>query len=101
MTQPKTRFPASSEFYSALKQRVAEHFERNGQPTRGLGLMYFKTVSILLWLVGSYLALLLWAQTPLQVVLLSISLGLSMSGIGFNIQHDGNHGGYSKSPFVN
>ncbi len=63
--------------------------------------MYFKTLTILLWLVGSYLALLFRAPTVWQIVPLSISLGLAMAALGFNIQHDGNHGGYSAKPWVN
>jgi linoleoyl-CoA desaturase len=35
------------------------------------------------------------------VVVGAVSLGLAMAGVGFNIQHDGNHGSYSRHAWVN
>jgi len=31
----------------------------------------------------------------------AISMGLSIAGFGFNIQHDGNHKAYSRRPWIN
>ncbi len=63
--------------------------------------MWIKTATIIVWFLASYLLLLLWATTPLQAVLLSVSLGLSIAGIGFNLQHDGSHGSYSSKRWLN
>jgi linoleoyl-CoA desaturase len=101
MPAHKTRFHTSSDFHSVLKSRVAGHLADEGLRSRDLPLMYGKTAIILTWLLGSYLALLLWAHSRLTVVGLAVSLGLAMAALGFNIQHDGNHGGYSDRPLVN
>ena len=63
--------------------------------------MYFKTATILAWFFGAYSLLLFvftswWAVVPLAVV-----LGLAIAAIGFNIQHDAAHKGYSSRKWVN
>ena len=63
--------------------------------------MYTKTAFLLAWLAASYVGLVWGATTWWQAVPLAISLALAMAGIGFNIQHDGNHGAYSRHPAVN
>jgi linoleoyl-CoA desaturase len=55
----------------------------------------------MVWLAGSYLALVCLAASWWQAVPLAISLALAMAGVGFNIQHDGNHGAYSRHCGVN
>ena len=95
------RFPHSGDFYAELKRRVATHFATSGEAQRDHPAMYVKTAVILIWMFGSYLALMFWATTPLEVVVLALSEGLAMAGLGFNIQHDGNHGGYSDRPAIN
>jgi linoleoyl-CoA desaturase len=62
--------------------------------------MYLKTGVVLAWLAASYVGLLLTSSTAVAV-LLSVSLGLAMAAVGFNVQHDGNHGSYSSRPWVN
>ncbi len=101
MSQPKVRFPGSGVFFSELKTRVAAHLAASGKGDHGTAEMHWKTAIILMWLGASYLGLLLWAHTIPQIVALAASLGLAMAGIGFNIQHDGNHGGYSGRSWVN
>ncbi|MBS2032209.1 MAG: acyl-CoA desaturase [Deltaproteobacteria bacterium] len=62
--------------------------------------MFAKTALIMAWLLGSYGALYL-ATNAWEVVLLAISVGLAMAGLGFNIQHDGGHAAYSKHEWIN
>jgi linoleoyl-CoA desaturase len=63
--------------------------------------MYVKTTIVMTWLAVSYLGLVFWASGPWQAVPLAVSLGLAMAGVGFNVQHDGGHGAYSRHPIVN
>ena len=63
--------------------------------------MYGKTAVILAVTAVSYLLLVFWAFSWWQVLPLSFSLALGMAGIGFSVQHDANHGGYSGSRAVN
>lgn len=63
--------------------------------------MYLKTAVILAWFVGSW-ALLVFRENPWWVAVpLAMSLGLSIAAVGMGIQHDANHGAYSRRPWVN
>jgi linoleoyl-CoA desaturase len=96
-----SRYLPHGPFHAELKRRVDAYFtSRNIEPTRAPG-MRLKTAIILGWFVGSYLLLAYWAASPWTAIPLAISLGLAVAGIGFNIQHDGNHGGYSRNRRLN
>ena len=56
---------------------------------------------MLIWFAVSYAMLVFVATTWWMAAPLAISLALSMAAIGFNIQHDGSHGAYSKRPWIN
>jgi linoleoyl-CoA desaturase len=99
----KMRFAPSSPFSRELRRRTDAYFdspeaqiERRDQP-----LMYLKSFVILTWFVASWALLVFAATEAWQGVLLAVSLGLSIAGIGMSIQHDANHGAYSTRPFVN
>lgn len=51
-----------------------------------------KFAIIALWFLASYVGLVFYAQTLPQALLLSLSLGLAMAGVGFGIMHSANHG---------
>lgn len=97
----KAKFVESGPFHQDLKSSVNRYFEETGKSRRDLPGMYLKTAVILGWFAASYVFLLFFAQGPLALVGGCLSLGLAMAGIGFSIQHDGNHGGYSENPRVN
>jgi linoleoyl-CoA desaturase len=80
---------------------VAAYFEEKRLSQRDARSMYLKTAVLMAWLAGSYIWLVFWASSVWQAVPLAISLGLAMAGVGFNIQHDGGHGAYSRFPAVN
>jgi len=88
-------------FHRDLQQRVADHFRATGASRKGNVRLWTKTAVMLAWLVGSYLGFLLLAQGVWLTIVFGISMGLAIAGIGFNVQHDGNHGAYSARPFVN
>src|SRR6185503_6626355 len=91
----------STAFRRELERRVASYFESGNRSRHGTGRMHAKTVILLGWLAASYAGLVWGAETWWQAVPLAISLALAMAGIGFNIQHDGNHGAYSRHGIVN
>jgi linoleoyl-CoA desaturase len=97
----KPRFDRDTGFFRELKLRVDGYFERTGLQRRDSPRMYLKTAVILLWFGASYALLVLAAATWWQGVLLAASLALAIAGIGFGIQHDANHGAYSRREAVN
>ena len=59
------------------------------------------TALIFAWVAASYVLLVFWAETWWQVIPLTISLALAVAGVGFNVQHDGGHGAYSRRKWLN
>jgi linoleoyl-CoA desaturase len=80
---------------------VDAYFEQSGRPRRDVPAMYFKTATIMAWFVGAYLTLLFFATSWWTIVPLAIVMGLALAAVGFNIQHDGGHKGYSERKWVN
>ena len=100
-TSSKARYLAHGTFYAELRRRVEIHFATIGcAPNKAPG-MYAKTAVMLGWFAASYVLLVFWAATYWQACALAVSLGLATAGIGFNVQHDGVHGGYSPRKGVN
>ncbi len=64
-------------------------------------LMYAKAASLISATIGAYAWLVFHAQTPVTVLLAAAALALALVGIGFNVQHDGNHGTFSRRPWLN
>jgi linoleoyl-CoA desaturase len=95
------RFAKGDAFYRELKRRVDAYFAETGKSPRDAWQMYLKTFVVLAWFFGSYAVLVFLCQTWWQGLAASVSLGLSMAAIGFNIQHDGGHRSYSRFGWVN
>jgi len=88
-------------FMTTLKQRVDNYFEVTGKSKNDCWQMYLKSAIILTWFAAAYIALVffttsIWVALPLAVV-----LAFSMSAVGFSIQHDGGHHGYSRFMPIN
>jgi linoleoyl-CoA desaturase len=97
----RVRFPGSAAFQVALKHRVDEYFRGEQVSRRDAPRMYVKTALILAVAFGSYALLMFGAVAWWQGVILAIALALGMAGIGFGVQHDANHGGYSGNRWIN
>ena len=95
------RFGRGSAFRRELTRRVQRYFQSAGLSLKDVPSMYLKSMVILAWFAMSYVLLVFWARSTWQGFLLAVSLGLSMAGIGFNIQHDGAHKAYSRRKWVN
>ena len=92
---------SSTAFRRDVEARVDAYFESTGLERRDSALMYLKTLTIFVWLVASYLALVFLARTWWQALPLATSLALAMAGVGFCVMHDGNHGAYSEHSWIN
>jgi len=95
------KFRSDNAFQLALRRRVDEHFRVSGRGPRDSPEMYVKGAILLGGFAATYGLLVFVAQTWWQAVPLAMLLGLISAGIGFNIQHDGGHQGYSSRPWVN
>jgi linoleoyl-CoA desaturase len=84
-----------------MKRRVNAYFEEHRLSTKASPHMYLKTAILLVWFVASYLGLVFLAATWWQAVLLCGSLAMAVAGISFAVQHDSNHGAYSRHAAVN
>jgi linoleoyl-CoA desaturase len=91
----------SAGFLNALKARVDAYFVRTGKSPNDCWQMYLKSAIIMTWFVSSYVALVFFAEGPLQAIPLAAALGVSMAAIGFCIMHDGGHNAYSKRIWIN
>lgn len=97
----RVRFPASRSFHADLKRRAEEYFEGSSRSRHGGWAMGAKSAAVIAWLAVSYSLLMFVPLHAWQAVLLSISMGLAMAGVGFSVMHDANHGGTSSSARLN
>lgn len=95
------KFGGDMAFHRDLKARVARYFAMTGRSQRDCPQMYLKTAIIMAWAAASYVLLVFFATSWWMAVPLGISLGLAVTAIGFNIQHDGGHRAYSKHKWIN
>lgn len=102
------RFAKDSAFRRDLDAGFAAYFAHSGMPERDIPAMYAKTAIIWGWFWASWAALVFAPirsiAGPLTVpvyLLLAVSLGLAIGGIGMSVMHDANHGAYSRKPWVN
>jgi len=97
----KVRFDRTNDFHQELKQRVDNYFTTTGRSPKDSPRMYLKSLVIFSWFLASWALLVFAAQTWWQAIILSLSLGMAMAGIGLSIQHDGNHKSYSDNSLIN
>lgn len=94
-------FHGGGAFHADLRARVRQLLADPARARRAQRAMYAKSIVMGAWALGSWLALVLLAQTAWQAGAAAVSLGLALAGIGFNIAHDANHGSYSAHPRLN
>ena len=98
----KLRFGEDNAFELDLRRRVRDYFLNVARCSEtGNWQMYLKSAIVMASFFTSYVLLVFFAQNLWQGLLLTIWLGLSTAGIGFNIGHDGGHRAYSKKAWVN
>lgn len=89
-------------FFRELKKRVNNHFKDNNISRYGNLNMVIKTIFMLSLYIVPFVLMLTGVVSSFTMVLLMWGLmGLGMTGIGFSIMHDANHGSYSKNKKVN
>jgi fatty acid desaturase len=100
--RPAARYSFDSGFYSTLKKRVEEYFNKTQQSPRDVPAMYFKSfLTLSAWFVLYYCT---WFAFPDSMLLSAISaffFGFILACVGMHVMHDGNHGGFSNNPLIN
>ncbi|WP_317174942.1 hypothetical protein [Hymenobacter qilianensis] len=99
MSVPK--FAASRSFHTELKARINAYFEEAGKPQTGNSGLFVKALILTTAFVLVYLHLVFFTPSALLGILECILLGLIGAAIGFNVMHDGAHGSFSKSKWLN
>jgi linoleoyl-CoA desaturase len=99
--EERLKFSGDNSFHRELRRRVDAEFKRSGRHQRDSAQMYLKTAIILGLFALTYVALVFFATSGWQGLLLSIVLGVATAGIGFNIMHDGGHQAYSERRWIN
>jgi linoleoyl-CoA desaturase len=97
----KFRNGADLEFFSIMRGRVDDYFEKNGISKHANSAMIIKTIVLVFFYVAPFVALLLWQPGFWVSMGLWLLMGLAVSGIGMSVMHDANHGAYSSSEKVN
>lgn len=100
MVAPKFAIQKQS-FHAELKKRINDYFVTNGISTTGNYKLYIKAVVLLVVFVSTYIHLVFFTPPTIWAFLEMAVLGSAMAAIGFNIMHDGAHGSFSNSPFLN
>lgn len=89
-------------FIGVLRKRVGNYFETNNISKFGNAHMVWKTIILIAAYFLPYGLMLAGVVTNIWIMLACwMVMGVAMSGIGFSIMHDANHGAYSKNQNVN
>jgi linoleoyl-CoA desaturase len=91
----------ASAFSKELSHRVDRYFQERGISRHANAEMISKTVLGFVMTIAAYVWLMTGKFTALEVVGVYVVLGFAQLYMAFNIAHDANHSGYSKSKRVN
>ncbi len=96
------KFPqASPSIHAVLKTRVQQYFDTLGKKSTGNRKLYVKAIVLVTLLALTYVHLVFFTPVWPLALLECALLGLVISGVGFNVMHDGAHGSFSKYKWLN
>ena len=100
-TQIKFSRTDSANFFRTLNRRVNNYFKENDLSRHGNWKLWVKTF-VMFTLYGGPYVLLFSIDMPgwLQLIM-AITMGIGMAGVGMNVMHDANHNAYSSKKWVN
>jgi linoleoyl-CoA desaturase len=103
MTPAKIKFNNASQadFISELREQVAAYFKKNKISQYANGAMVVKTIALFSITFGAYGLIVSNMLSAWGMLGMAILMGAGTAGIGFSVQHDANHGAYSKNAHVN
>lgn len=96
------KFPSvNPSIHAVLKTRVQQYFDSSGVKSTGNTNLYTKAIILLTGMVAIYIHVVFFTPPWYFALLECAFLGLFISGIGFNVMHDGSHGSFSKYKWLN
>lgn len=97
----RIEFRSGGPVHTEMRRRISEYLSDEDLVRRGQRSLYVKTAILIAWIVVSWTLLMFVSQAWWQTVLLCVSLGMALAGLGFNVSHDANHGSYSSNRRIN
>ena len=88
------------EFFQTLNKRVNLYFKDNKLAKTGNWKLYFKSIVMFTILIAPFVLISVQTST-IGLSFCWIFIGVGMAGVGMNVMHDGNHGSFSKYPWIN
>jgi len=88
-------------FHTELKDRIGRYFDTIGKSYTGNFSLYSKAAILLGLLAFIYVHLVFFTPGTLVAIGECVLLACVVSAIGFNVMHDGAHGSFSNSKFIN
>ena len=88
-------------FHAEVRRQVALYFQQEGTDSRGGARVWRKAMLMLAWLAASWATFVFTTTGLAATVMIAVSAGLAMAGIGFNVQHDGSHRSLSRRRWMN
>ena len=102
MSFTKPKFPlATPSLHTELKKRVQQYFQEKNIKQNGNSHLFWKAGIFIGAFLLVYLHLVLAQPAWYIAIPECMLLGVIVSGIGFNIMHDGGHGSFSKNKTIN
>tara|TARA_A100001011_G_scaffold310474_1_gene327128 strand:- start:11632 stop:12786 length:1155 start_codon:yes stop_codon:yes gene_type:complete len=98
---PRFSRKESKMFFQTLNQRVNQYFKEKKIAKTGNWKLYLKTIVMFTILIAPFVLILSLNISDWFKLLLTILIGIGMAGVGMNVMHDGNHGSFSKYPWIN
>jgi linoleoyl-CoA desaturase len=95
------RNPQENKFFIELRQKVNLYFKEKRLSTKANRAMIIKSILLIAVTFISYLLIISGLCNIWQMWLLSLILGLGVSGVSFCVLHDALHGAYSESSRIN
>eukprot|EP00850_Spirogloea_muscicola_P016783 SM000139S00100 [mRNA] locus=s139:106595:117233:+ [translate_table: standard] len=84
------------DFYTTLKRRVEAYFQEQKVDPRSHPHMFMKTFLICAGYILCYFATFFYFQNTLLMLSAALGMGVLAAEVGVSIQHDANHGAYSR-----
>ena len=101
MNQIKFADNKKEDFYKELRKRVGAYFKDNNVSRYANVNMVLKTIFMVSLYMVPFIFILTFLESTWIIVLMWITMGFGMAGIGLSIMHDANHSAYSKNKYVN